>query len=60
MPVSTKSHIGLYYNQVLSSSRYYNNNNLPDDYLLIFYQYGIGSVQKFYPKIPFVASFGGR
>ncbi len=25
--------VGIYYNQVISSSRYYNNNNLPDDYL---------------------------
>jgi vitamin B12 transporter len=28
-----KGRLGLYYNQVISSSRYYNNNNLPDDYL---------------------------
>jgi vitamin B12 transporter len=26
-------HIGLYFNQVISSSRYYTNNNLPDDYI---------------------------
>lgn len=29
----TKGKVGVYYNQVISSSRYYNNNNLPDDYL---------------------------
>ncbi len=28
-----EGNIGVYYNQVISSSRYYNNNNLPDDYL---------------------------
>jgi len=28
-----KGSLGVYYNQVISSSRYYNNNNLPDDYL---------------------------
>ena len=55
----SRSHIGLYYNQILSSSRYYNNNNLPDDYLP---PYSISTASVVYKnsiqKLPFVASFG--
>lgn len=29
----SKGAVGVYYNQIFSSSRYYNNNNLPDDLL---------------------------
>lgn len=55
----SRSHIGLYYNQILSSSRYYNNNNLPDDYLP---PYSISTASVVYKnsiqKLPFTASFG--
>ena len=55
----SKSHIGFYYNQILSSSRYYNNNNLPDDYLP---PYSISTASVVYKnsiqKFPFMASFG--
>jgi len=55
----SRSHIGLYYNQLLSSSRYYNNNNLPDDYLP---PYSVSTASLVYKnsihKLPFTASFG--
>ena len=54
-----KAHFGVYYNQVLSSSRYYDNNNLPDDLLPA---YSISEASLVYKnaidKYPVVASFG--
>jgi vitamin B12 transporter len=41
----SKGKLGLYYNQVISSSRYYNNNNLSSDYLP---EYSIGDVSIVY------------
>lgn len=49
--------IGVYYNQLISSSRYFTNNNLPDSYLA---PYAIGDVSAVYKglinKLPVVLS----
>lgn len=49
--------IGIYYNQLISSSRYFTNNNLPDSYLPA---YAIGDVSVVYKgwinKLPVVVS----
>lgn len=49
--------LGIYYNQLISSSRYFTNNNLPDSYLA---PYAIGDVSAVYKglinKVPVVLS----
>ncbi|HEY4198350.1 MAG TPA: TonB-dependent receptor [Mucilaginibacter sp.] len=44
------NHFGLYYNQVISSSRYYTNENLPDDYLPAYSVSDASLVYKFLAK----------
>jgi vitamin B12 transporter len=54
-----KEHIGVYYNQILSSTRYFNNNNDASDYLP---PYSISEASVVYKntfhKFPVMASFG--
>jgi len=51
-------HIGVYYNQVISSSRYYTDDNLTDDYLPAYSINDISIVYKFSASNkPIVASF---
>jgi outer membrane receptor protein involved in Fe transport len=42
----SKGRIGVYYNQVISSSRYFNNNNLPDSYLAPYTISDVSAVYK--------------
>ena len=49
--------VGVYYNQIISSSRYFTNNNLPDSYLA---PYAVGDLSAVYKglinKFPIVLS----
>jgi vitamin B12 transporter len=52
------NHIGLYYNQIISSSRYYTNENLPSDFIPAYSTSDASLVYRFLAKkSPVVASF---